>query len=378
MGWGAMSEAVMLFLVLGNSFALLVFGIGLLLIKDKKPVHYAGIVLATTGALTLLIATANFLGLGTQYPLLDGLEYAVVPFFGPAAYLMFSLLSGENFTKKRVVAVFVPAVALAGFVILTKVLPIKAVVAAKGLYTAGKVAAICLVLFFLTLFLVCAARRHRRSTEPRFDKSLVFFAGLDGLILVVVGLNVISLLAHSRAFNFITAVAVSFLGLVGIFACFRYPARFNLGFGLSVPTGDAAGVSAAGGLAGQGRYRKSKIANLDVTAAVTRINAVMEKEKPYLDDGFTLASLAKRLGLSTHQLSEILNTVMNTSFAGLARRYRLREAMRILRDDPERPVLEIAFDCGFGSKSTFNQIFAQETGMTPSEWRKREIGGATE
>ena len=39
----------------------------------------------------------------------------------------------------------------------------------------------------------------------------------------------------------------------------------------------------------------------------------------------------------------------------------------------ERSILEIAFDAGFPSKSTFNRVFKEETGMTPTAYLESEI-----
>ena len=39
--------------------------------------------------------------------------------------------------------------------------------------------------------------------------------------------------------------------------------------------------------------------------------------------------------------------------------------------ETDKPISEIAFDCGFTSFSTFNRAFRLSTGMTPREMRKR-------
>lgn len=41
-----------------------------------------------------------------------------------------------------------------------------------------------------------------------------------------------------------------------------------------------------------------------------------------------------------------------------------------LRVHPEQAILDVAFDCGFGSKSAFNAAFSQATGKTPREWKR--------
>ena len=50
---------------------------------------------------------------------------------------------------------------------------------------------------------------------------------------------------------------------------------------------------------------------------------------------------------------------------------RIRNAARMLTEETDKTILEIALDCGFGNISYFNRIFRRLNGMTPKEYRKR-------
>jgi len=47
--------------------------------------------------------------------------------------------------------------------------------------------------------------------------------------------------------------------------------------------------------------------------------------------------------------------------------------MQALLRQPERPVLEIAQQVGFNSKSTFNAAFRQHAGVTPTQFRHTKL-----
>lgn len=98
----------------------------------------------------------------------------------------------------------------------------------------------------------------------------------------------------------------------------------------------------------------------------------METEKPYLDEELSLQKLSSLMNISTHQLSQTINQALHTNFYKFVNAYRIEEVKKKLRD-PEfekYSILGIAFESGFNSKSTFNKIFKEETGMTPSEFKK--------
>ena len=75
------------------------------------------------------------------------------------------------------------------------------------------------------------------------------------------------------------------------------------------------------------------------------------------------------VGLSSHQLSELLNRVIGTSFSSYVNGYRVRAAEELLRTHTKLPILDVAFEAGFNSKTSFNVIFRRETGMSPTEYR---------
>lgn len=98
----------------------------------------------------------------------------------------------------------------------------------------------------------------------------------------------------------------------------------------------------------------------------------MASKKPYLREELSLSELATLSGLSTHQLSQLINQTLNSSFYKFVNGYRINEVTRKLKDPAfdHYSILGIAFDSGFNSKSTFNKIFKEETGLTPSQYKR--------
>ncbi|MEM1115841.1 MAG: helix-turn-helix transcriptional regulator [Bacteroidota bacterium] len=101
------------------------------------------------------------------------------------------------------------------------------------------------------------------------------------------------------------------------------------------------------------------------------LDRLMEAERPYLDPNLSLGSLADQLGLTDKALSALFNDTMGTTYTAYVNGHRVAEAERRLVS-PEfehLSVLAIGLDAGFASKSTFNRVFKETTGQTPSEYR---------
>jgi AraC-like DNA-binding protein len=106
---------------------------------------------------------------------------------------------------------------------------------------------------------------------------------------------------------------------------------------------------------------------------ILKIKGYMETEQPYLNPGLTLKRLATKLEIPARKLSSILNHEFNKNFAGFINDYRIEMAKERLKNpiDDKETIQEIMYEVGFNSKSSFNTLFKQKTGRTPTEYRKR-------
>ncbi|MEO0571088.1 MAG: AraC family transcriptional regulator [Bacteroidota bacterium] len=103
-----------------------------------------------------------------------------------------------------------------------------------------------------------------------------------------------------------------------------------------------------------------------------KIENLLSKEKLYKKPELTVKDLADQLGVSQRMVSHIINQSMADNFYDLINAYRIKEAQRILNEnvDPKFTVLELLYQVGYNSKSSFNTQFKKKTGMTPSEFKK--------
>ena len=92
----------------------------------------------------------------------------------------------------------------------------------------------------------------------------------------------------------------------------------------------------------------------------------------YREPGLTLASLSRRLGVNTAYLSRGINEGLGQNFSEMVNGMRAQAvAERLDADGGAVDLLDLAFEMGFGSKSSFNRAFLALYGMSPSAYRDR-------
>lgn len=120
------------------------------------------------------------------------------------------------------------------------------------------------------------------------------------------------------------------------------------------------------------KYSGSRLTDSEAKQHAEKLRDHMKSSKSYLNPDLSLSQLAAELNISSHYLSQVINEQFNLNFFDFVNKYRV-EAFKEKVKDPEfrnYSLLGIAFECGFNSKSAFNRIFKQATGLTPSQYKK--------
>ncbi|MGJ8725714.1 MAG: helix-turn-helix transcriptional regulator [Roseibacillus sp.] len=118
------------------------------------------------------------------------------------------------------------------------------------------------------------------------------------------------------------------------------------------------------------KYQNSGLGDERAERIAAKLEKVMAEDSLFLDPDLSLGKLANHLGVRPNYLSQSLNTVMGESFFGYVNRLRAREAEKALRESDET-VLQIAYDSGFNSRSSFYTTFKKHFDCSPSAYRKK-------
>ena len=227
----------------------------------------------------------------------------------------------------------------------------------------------------LSVYSYCSFRKivkHKKSIKDSysFETSKVTLSWISQIIVVFIAtylVLIINLLTGNIAqtllstSHYIPAIGLTFFCFSLSYFGFNQPKLFASSnqntFDLEQNT-DGGVLSAS--------MRKSYLANLQ---------RYLANEKPYLNPELTIQELADGVKLPRHYITEILNSELNKNFFTLVNDYRIEEIKsRLVKDEFKKsPVLQVALNSGFNSKSSFNAIFKQYTGMTPSEYRRLNV-----
>ncbi len=344
----------MAYFLYASSACVAIFAIVILLLREKRRQQYFVAVSFALLSYILFFFAGNMIGLLSSVVPLFHSDIVVTFGASPAIYLAFMsiILEGErparrywpHFVAPVAAAIFFLASNLGAWAGLIPPLPARIVDALNTLCDFSFT-----FYFALALARSGAAWKRKEISYPRDFFAMVSF---------LVALFANSLFMFSAHFSRVEAVyyisAVLYAVIVIVF-CLVTVRMHDYVFGRvkkSVP--------------GSQLLKKSEI---EMVRA--RLDEIMRARVPYRDPDLNLKSLSNLVGISPNQLSWYLNASLGMGFADYVNGFRLLAVERALLDSPDRPILEIAMENGFGSKASFNAIFSAKYGVSPREFRRR-------
>lgn len=378
----------------------------LLLLLTGNPPHpvaspWLGLFLVSVGA-TLAADVIDSLGLSLPFVFVTPLLTAALLLIGPTLWLYTRALTERKGIIKLSLAWHFFPFALFSITIYSQLFAVPAnEIAAAANPALDKNRNLAELLWLTPIatqilaYLAAVARRiaHSRvqisdefsNLEHRTLHWIILLCALVGLVLAA---WVLSWGISHRVSNLITTVgyllAINLIGNHGlrqtnVFQKNLPPPVFSFGssaIGTESPkqeSNESAIPSAEGGE--RAKYARAPLPATLAQQLRAQLEQRMQIEKPYLDEDLTLTELATQLGASPHQLSQLFNQHLGESFYDYINRHRVTAFQRLASLPPNwnRPLLDIAFDCGFGSKSTFNAVFRRQVGINPSAWRQQAL-----
>ena len=110
----------------------------------------------------------------------------------------------------------------------------------------------------------------------------------------------------------------------------------------------------------------------DGTGEFSRLEAIIQGQELHAEPRLSLAEVSTASGIEAREISRLIKQATGKNFNDYINSLRVAEVCRRLRDGPGEGtggnLLDIAFYCGFNSKSAFNDVFKKHTGQTPSAY----------
>ncbi|MEQ8425707.1 MAG: helix-turn-helix domain-containing protein, partial [Cyclobacteriaceae bacterium] len=127
---------------------------------------------------------------------------------------------------------------------------------------------------------------------------------------------------------------------------------------------------------GRSMSRHEEEKNEDNRFRATHLQALlqsMEQDKLYLMPDLNVRFLEEKLGLTARQISDALNQGLGKNFYTFINEYRVKEFQRKVNENPNLTLAGLALECGFNSKTTFQRVFKEVTGMRPAEFARTTL-----
>ena len=119
------------------------------------------------------------------------------------------------------------------------------------------------------------------------------------------------------------------------------------------------------------KYDRSALDEGQINKIKGQIYTYLTDKKPFLNPEYNLQMMVNDLNISRQKLSQVINQGQQKNFYQLINEFRIEEVKQKMTSKgfEHYTLLGIALESGFNSKTSFNRIFKEITGLTPSEFK---------
>ncbi len=188
---------------------------------------------------------------------------------------------------------------------------------------------------------------------------------LFSLIVLIDGIQIVSILLIQKVPRLEIIVFLLVLGAINLmyFKGFIRPIELRTGFNFE-------DLKLSTSMTNRKRLNTSLIENkVLIECLENHLNSAASYKNPQ----FTIGLLAKEIDIPKRTLSELINDHYDQNFVDFINTYRINFAKQRLLNptDPNETILEVMYEVGFNSKSSFYKAFKKKTGTTPTEYKSR-------
>jgi len=250
--------------------------------------------------------------------------------------------------------------------IIERKIPAIIYLAASGIY----------IHFFVYLFIALRSiNRYEFAASNQYSeaqkvtlgwlKTIIYF--FLALMLISAVNSYLSFRSRGQAYFFLLSLTIFLLMLFIIFVLFKAlhnPAIFSVWEEKEI--NEAAQTR---------KYATSPMQEDEKKCILDNLLQHMQSQRPYLEPELTLNDLAAQIAVKPKLLSQVINELLHQNFFEFINHYRIEEAKQLLTNpkDKKITVLEVMYEVGFNSKSSFNTLFKKHTGLTPGEFKKNSL-----
>ncbi len=199
-----------------------------------------------------------------------------------------------------------------------------------------------------------------------------FFIGIGYLIWLVRA--IMALAQHREKFKhelyvllavFVIAFVAALLGLFKVwlgsevFFSLHAIAIGMAFFLVAIALNHSPGLSKQVSEAAKHTYAVTTLSNLNLETKIKELELLMNEKHLYRESDLDLQTVASKLEMTGHQLSELINTQLSMSFSSFLRVQRVEAAKVMLVNEPSSSVLSIGMAVGFASQSNFYDAFSR-------------------